>query len=460
MQILAITAGAGAMYCGSCLRDNALAAELLARGHDVVLLPVYTPTRTDEPNVSRQEVLLGGISVYLEEKIPLFRYTPKLLDRLWDAPRVIRAVTRRAVSTDPATLGEMTVSMLRGEHGPHRKEIVKLLDWLRDQPAPDLTTLPNSLLIALAEPIARATRRPVGVTLQGEDLFLDGLREPYRAQALDLIRRQVDFVHAFFAVSERYAPRMSARLAIPPEKMHVIPLGINADDFQRGPQAASRPGVERRVERSSARREDVVRIGFLARIAPEKGLHVLCEAYQRLRARSDGLPAMRLEAAGYLAPEQRGYLADIERRMREAGLSTEFRYVGELDRPGKVEFLRDLDVFSMPATYDEPKALSVLEAMASGVPVVLPRRGALPEIIEKTDGGLLVDPDDVDALAEGLHAVLADPALAERLGTAGYAGVREHYTTSRMADRALEAYGAVIARDESKSPIPRGRAAR
>ncbi|MPY86875.1 MAG: glycosyltransferase [Luteitalea sp.] len=433
MRVLAITAGAGGMYCGSCLRDNALAAELLARGHDVVLLPVYTPTRTDEPNVSRHEVLLGGISVYLEDKIPLFRYTPKFLDRLWDAPALIRAATWRAVSTDPATLGEMTVSMLRGEHGPHRKEVDKLLDWLRGQPQPDLTILPNSLLIALAGPIARATRRPVGVTLQGEDLFLDGLGERYRAQAIELIRRQIDTVDAFFAVSEYYAPFMSRYLEIPPQKVHVVPLGVSVDDFQ--PREVGQ--------------RDVRRIGFLARIAPEKGLHVLCEAYQQLRAPRDvtqDLPPMQLEAAGYLAPEHRGYLAGIERQMREAGLSAEFRYLGELDRSAKIEFLRSLDVFSMPATYDEPKALSVLEAMASGVPVVQPRCGTLPEIIEKTGGGLLVEPGRVDALAEGLRTVLRDAPLAARLGAAGFAGVRRHYSVSQMADRALEAYAAVIGR--------------
>ena len=57
------------MYCGSCLRDNALAAELIARGHDVTLLPVYTPTLTDEPNVSGRRVFFGGISVYLQQMI-------------------------------------------------------------------------------------------------------------------------------------------------------------------------------------------------------------------------------------------------------------------------------------------------------------------------------------------------------------------------------------------------------
>lgn len=67
MKLLSITAGAANMYCGSCLRDNALAAELIARGHDVMLVPLYTPTRTDEPNVSDRHVFFGGVSVYLQQ---------------------------------------------------------------------------------------------------------------------------------------------------------------------------------------------------------------------------------------------------------------------------------------------------------------------------------------------------------------------------------------------------------
>ena len=55
------------MYCGSCLRDNALASELIARGHDVTLVPLYTPLRTDEANVTQPQVLFGGISVYLQQ---------------------------------------------------------------------------------------------------------------------------------------------------------------------------------------------------------------------------------------------------------------------------------------------------------------------------------------------------------------------------------------------------------
>src|SRR5678816_2591087 len=123
MKILYITAGAAGMYCGSCLRDNALAAELMKQGHDVTLLPLYTPTLTDETNVSDGRVFFGGISIYLEQHVPLFRRTPKILDRLWDAGPVIKAVAGRSLSVDPALLGELTVSMLRGEEGNQRKEV-------------------------------------------------------------------------------------------------------------------------------------------------------------------------------------------------------------------------------------------------------------------------------------------------------------------------------------------------
>src|SRR5436190_18078293 len=108
MNVLSITAGAAGMYCGSCLRDNAQAAELLARGHEVTLLPLYTPTTPDERNVSEKRVLFGGISIYLQHYAPIFRRMPRFLDRLWDAPWVINALAKRSISTDPRLLGELT----------------------------------------------------------------------------------------------------------------------------------------------------------------------------------------------------------------------------------------------------------------------------------------------------------------------------------------------------------------
>jgi glycosyltransferase involved in cell wall biosynthesis len=430
MNVLSITAGAAGMYCGSCLRDNSQAVELLRRGHQVTLLPLYTPTNPDEKNVSRDQVLFGGISIYLQQYMPLFRKTPRFLDRLWDTPWIINLFASRSLSTDPRLLGDMTVSMLHGENGVLRKEFDKLLEWLADEPVPDIVNLPNSLLIALAAPLKRALKRPVCCTLQGEDLFLDGLIEPYRTQALELIARQVPDVDMFLSVSHAYVPTMTTMLRIPKARIAVVPLGIDMTGYER----TDRP----------ARRDDVFRIGYFARVAPEKGLQLLAEAYKRLRARTPGV-RMRLDAAGYMSPAQAPYLQEIKESLAADGFAEEFMYHGAVDRSGKLTFLRSLDVMSAPATYDEPKGVSILEAMAVGVPVVQPRRGAFTEMVEKTGGGLLVPSGSAEALADGLFTLWKDRGLGARLGDRGFDGVREHYSIQRSTDRLLEVYESVIA---------------
>jgi glycosyltransferase involved in cell wall biosynthesis len=373
--------------------------------------------------------LFGGSSVFLEQHAPIFRHTPRLLDKLWDAEWVIRMASKRQIKVDPRGLGELTVSMLRGEDGFQRKEIGKMLDWLTSERPFDVVNLPYTLLLGLAAPLRRALHVPICCTLQGEDLFLDGLGEPYRQQSIDLIRAASVHVDAFLPVSRYYCGYMSGYLGLPREKMRAVPLGINMDGYE--PQRRPRVG------------DDVFRIGYFARLAPEKGLHVLADAYRRLRARP-GLGRSKLVAAGYLAPEHQSYLDGIARSMAEWGLADQFEYRGELDRAGKIRFLQSLDVLSVPATYAEPKGIFLLEAMANGIPVVQPRRGAFPEVIEKTGGGLIVEADDGDALAEGLLTVWREPGRAATLSERGAAGVREHYNVGRMAEEAEAVYRSLM----------------
>jgi glycosyltransferase involved in cell wall biosynthesis len=427
MKIYAFTAGAAQMYCGSCLRDNTLAAELKAQGHDVILMPVYTPTLVDEKNVSASEhVFFGGISIYLQHYSRLFRKTPWFVDKLWDSTFALRAASRRSIPVNPRFLGEMTVSMLEGLDGPHKKEFDKMTGYLRHMDKPDVATLPNSLLIAMAKPVRDALGCPVYVTLQGEDLFLESLEEPYRSRSLKLIREQVPQVEGFVAVSEFGARLMSSYLDIPKERIHVVPLGVNTSD----------------LEMREPRSDGVFRVGYFARIAPEKSLHQLCEAYRWMR-HEGGLPPSRLEAAGYLASEHKEYLGIIEKQMKAWGLDGEFHYHGALDREHKVRFLRSLDVISVPSIYAETKGLYVLEAMACGVPAVSPRHGSFPEMIERTGGGLLAAPNDPVSFGSEIMRLYRDPELRHTLGLRGHRGVREHYTAERMAKRAVEAYSGV-----------------
>ncbi len=439
MKVLSITAGAAGMYCGSCARDNALARELLSLGHDCTLIPVYTPTRTDEPNASRNRVLFGGISVYLQQYAPLFRKTPRLLDRMWDSPWVINRFRGRAVSNDPQLLGDLTISMLEGEQGVLSKEFDKLVDWISHQPRPDIINLPNSLLIALAAPLKETFDLPVCCTLQGEELFIDGLLAPYRDEALRLIRGQVSTVDRFIAVSEYCQRFMTEYLQIPLERIGVVPLGINLTGYPDSPVSTDDDGE--------------FRVGYFARIAPEKGLDALADAYVRFRKRS-GSALVRLCVAGYTAPAHADYLNQVRNMLTEAGYGDEFSYQGVVDREGKLRFLQELDILSVPATYDEPKGMFLLEAMANGVPVVQPRRGAFTEIVEKTGGGLLVEPDSAESLAEGLYQLWKDRQQRSELGKSGLEGVHEHYSVRHSADRLLEIYDDVLnARSEGTIPV-------
>ena len=232
-------------------------------------------------------------------------------------------------------------------------------------------------------------------------------------------------------------PVMAKLLAIPESKISVVPLGISMKGYVKRPaRAASR---------------DVFRVGYFARLAPEKGLHFLAEAYILFRQRvsasgSDGATArIAFDAAGFLGRAEAPYLEKVKRRLEGAGLASEFTYHGAVDRNGKLAFLQTLDVMSVPATYDEPKGVFLLEAMASGVPVVQPRRGAFTEIVDKTGGGLLVAPDDPAALAEGLFELWKDRARADALGARGFDGVRAHYTIAHATDRQLQAYESLVA---------------
>ena len=423
MRIVYITAGAGGRFCGACFRDNTLASDLLARGHDVELVPLYTPTVTDEPNVSLETTFFGGVNVYLQQRFSFFRSTPWFLDRILDSSWLLNSAGRWGTRTDPGELGETAVSVLRGASAFQRKELEKLLGWLRSRRRPDMVHLGNSLLSGLAPALKKALSCPVCCTLQGEDLFLEALNEPYRSQARERIRANAEFIDQFHAVSRYHGRAMRDYLELPGSKVGVIRSGIHVDDFQPRDSAPSRPFT----------------VGYLARIAPEKGLHLLCEAYRGV-ARESGPGSTRLLVAGDPSTDHSGYLRGIRKKMRRWGLENSFEYRGSLSRAAKIRFLQELDVLSVPACYDEPRGLYTLEAQACGIPVVQPRRGVFPEIIAATGGGLLVEPDDSADLARGILDLQRDPERTAELGRRGREGVRAHYDARQMAAATLRSY--------------------
>lgn len=424
MRIAYITAGAGGMICGNCLRDNALARALIAAGHEVQLIPTYTPIRTDEEDVSLGRVFYGGINVYLQQKYALFRKTPWWLDRVFDRPGLLRWASRFAVKTQPQDLGAMTVSVLEGSEGPQRKELRKLIEWLKIT-RPDVVHVTNSMLIAIAKAVKQELAAPVCCSLQGEDYFLSNLPPPYRERAFELLRKTAEFVDVFIAPSRDHAQAMAPYLGLNEEQIQVVLAGVDLEDFT--------------VRRAT--RPDEFVIGYLARVSPEKGLSLLAEAVHRIRARRDAAgPRVRLRAAGWLGAEHRPFLEEIRRQCGEWGFGPDFEYLGTVNRAEKLQFLSGLDVLSVPVLYRASKGQYVLEALAAGVPVVQPRMGVFPEIVETTGGGLLFEAGNVEDLARSLERLIDNRAEAEKMGARGKETVHERFHSRRVAEETIAIY--------------------
>lgn len=434
-----LTAGAAGMYCGSCMHDNTLAGALTKLGVDVQLIPTYTPIRTDEEDVSIDHVFFGGINVFLEQRVPGYRFLPGFLRGLFDRPNLIRWATKRAASTSAKTLGAMTVSMLRGDAGYQAAEVQKLCDWLEKSVRPDLVNFTNILIAGCVPHLKRDLGVPVVVTLQGDDIFLESLPEPHKQRAFDEIYTLVEHVDAFLTHSRYYADFMADYFRIPATKMRVIPLGIDTRGF---------PGPDQ-IGRQDTHAASTV--GYLARLAPEKGLHLLVDAFIELRRR-DSMKKTRLQIAGWLGENNRKYAEAEFKRLHEAGLSDAFTYAGSIDRQAKIDFLRQIDVLSVPTTYQEPKGLFVLEALAAGVPVVLPAHGAFPELIEATSGGELVPPNNPLALADQLEKLLNDAEARSELATAGSTVVHCRYNAEAMARQTLDVLSEFLSRSCEPRP--------
>ena len=344
-RIAYITAGAAGMFCGSCLRDNALVIALQRLNVDISLIPTYTPIRTDEQDASLDQVFFGGINVFLQQKVPLFRYLPGRLDHWLDHPRVIRWLTGGSVSTSPKNLGALTVSMLQGLSGFQAKEVRRLVAWLHDVQQPDLVNLTNILIAGCVPALKEQLNVPVLVTLQGDDAFLQYLPKRYRDRAVEQIRRLAEQIDGFIVFSRYYADSMAELFHLPSEKLHIVPLGINVQDFSRlesAPMGPEQPPAGPRT------------IGYLARLTPDKGLHILVDAFLHLR-RDGEMSDVNLLLAGWLGQEHEAYARQQFDRLDQAGLSSAYRYLGEIDREQKQDFLRRIDVLRYPPCIAIPK---------------------------------------------------------------------------------------------------------
>ena len=401
------------------MHDNALAKALSDVGLDVSLVPTYTPIRTDDTDFSVDQIFFGGVNVYLQQKFPPLRWLPNFLDRFLDNPSFVRRVTSRSIDMSQSELGKLAVSMLSGLHGNQRKEVKRLCSWLERHARPDVLVFTNALIGGCIPEIKRRLGVPVLVTLQGDDVFLDSLSDGFRAKCIGLIKKLVPAIDGFIVHTEFFKKYMSEYFEIPPEKIHVTPLGIDQADCEQ---------IQKKRSAS-----DSLAIGYLARLAPEKGLHNIVDAFLRLKS-SGEFRKLKFKVAGWLGASNRAYADENFNKIVAAGFGDDFEYLGVIDRSEKLEFLSSIDVFSVPTEYLEPKGLYVLEAMACGVPVVLPSLGAFPELIEPTGGGLLFEAGNSADYDAKLRVLLLDSEMRQELGESAKTIVQQTRNSIAMGE--------------------------
>lgn len=403
MRILHLVPGTGNFYSGVCLRDHALVRQLRAEGHDARLIPLYLPLILDQPEPGLEKTRLGGVGLYFQQHSAFFRWLPRPVQQLLDARPILRLASACMSMTRARDLGVMTVGSFQGLEGPQRKAWRQLIEFLKRDPRPDVISISLGLLAGLAKPIKEEIGCRVVVSLQGEDVFLDHLPEPWKTEAWGQLAATRAFVDRFIAPSEFYANRMRERLGLENGNPVVARNGPGCDEFQ--------PAFESQNGAPPA-------IGFLARQCHGKGLDLLVDAFIQLKRNPDTPRNLRLRIGGSMTGADRKFVREQRQKLADSGLADSAEFCPNLSFEAKLKFIQSLTALSVPARYPEAFGLYAAEAMACGVPIVQPNHGAFPELIEIAGSGRVCEPRNAESLAEALgqqlRAVENRESLANR----------------------------------------------
>ena len=430
MKIVHIIPGSGGtFYCQNCMRDNQLIVALRASGHDVIMVPMYLPLNVDVHGLMGDTpVFYGAVNTYLKEKLPIYRHAPVWLERLFDSPFLLRMAAKKAGSTRASGLEEMTLSMLRGEHGRQATELEHLIHYLKTHVQPDIVHLSNALLLGLAHRIKRDLGAAVVCSLQDEHEWIDPMRPSYRQQVWDLMAERSSDVDAFIAAGRFYAEKSIAEMRLPKEKVHVVYGGVELSGYQRSPLPLDPPVI-----------------GYLCRMSEYFGLGVVVDGFIKLKT-DYGFPHAKLKLTGGYTGDDELFVKKMLKKISADGFAQDVEVIESFDKAHRVEFLKSLTLLSVPVLSGEAFGAYQVEALAAGVPIVQPNVGGYPEFIAMTGGGVIYEPNDGDHWAAAAAALLNDPQNLRDMGERGGAAVVEKFSMARMAQEILGVYNRVFSK--------------
>lgn len=416
MNIIQIIPGSGGtFYCGNCLRDSKFVEALRNEGHQVIKIPMYLPLFSDEHDLGDTPVFYGAISIYLKQLYPVFRHAPKWFDRILNSGPMLRLAAKMSGSTNAKGLEDMTVSMLLGEDGKQHEELERMVDWIAHNCKPDIIHISNALLLGLAHKLKKKLNVPVVCSLQDEDVWVDVMHETFRDKVWQLMAEKATEVDGFIAVSHYFASRMKKTMHIPEHKLNTIHLGVNPADYT-----------------FEAKGKGERNIGFISRMCHENGMDILVEAFILLK-KEKRFSDVNLLLTGGSTGADTDYIKENTSKLEAAGLAGSFEIQEEFEGKARHIFFSRVSMISVPVRNGEAFGLYLIEAMASGVPVVQPRLGAFPEIVGISGGGVVYDYNNPVSLAKALALLLDSPENVEKLSVQARKGVEMHFDIAKHA---------------------------
>jgi glycosyltransferase involved in cell wall biosynthesis len=427
MRILNIIPGSGgSFYCGNCLRDSKYVDAMRALGHEVIKIPMYLPLFADEHDIKDIPVFYGAVSIYLKQLYPVFRKAPAWFDKLLNSGPVLRLAAGMAGSTRAKGLEEMTVSMLLGEEGKQKEELERMVDWMAANCHPEIIHLSNALLLGLTHKLKEKLNVPLVCSLQDEDVWVDVMQPAVRDKVWNLMHLKSDYVDLFVPVSDYYAKEMMQKMKLPGDKISVLHIGVDPSDY--------------RVADVNTRKRN---IGFLSRMCAGCGLDILVDAFIILK-QNNGYEDVKLILTGGSTGDDTEFLKRLKGKLKKNDLLKDVIFREDFESEGRARFFDEILVLSVPVLTGEAFGIYILEAMASGIPVVQPATGAFPEIINKTGGGIIYQPNTPEKLAGELSALLGNRELIRKKSEAAEKGVREHFNIHKKAAEMVQLYQELV----------------
>jgi glycosyltransferase involved in cell wall biosynthesis len=424
MKILQIIPGSGgSFYCGNCLRDSKFYSSLKKLDHDVVKIPMYLPLFDDKHAMNGEvPVFYGAVSMYLKQNFPIFRKFPAWFHKALDSGPMLRLASKFAGSTRAEGLEDMTVSMLLGEDGNQNEELEHMAQWIENHFKPDVIHISNALLLGLVHRLKKIPGVKIVCSLQDEDVWVETMHESYRDKSWKLMGEKAREVDLFISVSDYFAKYSMEKMDLPPENIKTIPLGVDPDDY-------------RFVNAAEKKRN----IGFISRECYGNGMDILVDAFVLLKQKPEFKDVKLIITGGYTGDDKK-FRHKQKEKIRKNNLQSYVEFQSDFDGEDRLDFFDNISVMSVPVRGGEAFGIYLTEAMASGIPVVQPAVGAFTEIVEKSGGGLLYEPNKPQVLADKLAVLLTQKQMLSDLSIAARKASLDIYNINQLAEDMIEAY--------------------